>query len=133
MEFVQTDCRLYQHIYCIACLGLLCYCFTNVCPSFFFLVLYYPLFQARLLSYQLTKKPLPGLTSIEQLELLALADTFASAKLDLEESPGSIERGVKFAKKEGKLLCFRCQIDRHEKVSSYFIRCTKLPSYRRKP
>ena len=58
-------------------------------------------FQARLLSYQLTKKPLPGLTSIEQLELLALADTFASAKLDLEESPGSIERGVKFAKKEG--------------------------------
>jgi len=57
-----------------------------------------------LLSYQLTKKPLPGLTSIEQLELLALADTFASAKLDLEESPGSIERGVKFAKKEGRLL-----------------------------
>ena len=60
--------------------------------------------QARLLSYQLTKKPLPGLTSIEQLELLALADTFASAKLDLEESPGSIERGVKFAKKEGGLF-----------------------------
>ena len=54
-----------------------------------------------MLSYQLTKKPLPGLTSIEQLELLALADTFASAKLDLEESPGSIERGVKFAKKDG--------------------------------
>ena len=41
------------------------------------------------------------MTSIEQLELLALADTFASAKLDLEESPGSIERGVKFAKKDG--------------------------------
>lgn len=57
-----------------------------------------------MLSYQLTKKPLPGLTSIEQLELLALADTFASAKLDLEESPGSIERGVKFAKREGRLL-----------------------------
>ena len=56
------------------------------------------------MSYQLTKKPLPGLTSIEQLELLALADTFASAKLDLEESPGSIERGVKFAKREGRLL-----------------------------
>jgi len=41
------------------------------------------------------------LTSTEQLELQALADTFASAKLDLEESPWSIERGVKFAKKEG--------------------------------
>ncbi|KAJ7385422.1 hypothetical protein OS493_016506 [Desmophyllum pertusum] len=61
---------------------------------------HFGLAQARLLSYQLTKKPLPGLTSIEQLELLALADTFASAKLDLEESPGSIERGVKFAKKD---------------------------------
>lgn len=57
-----------------------------------------------MLSYQLTKKPLPGLTSIEQLELLALADTFASAKLDLEESPGSIERGVKFAKREGRQI-----------------------------
>ncbi|XP_068740234.1 dmX-like protein 2 [Montipora capricornis] len=61
---------------------------------------HFGLAQARLLSYQLTRKPLPGLTSTEQLELQALADTFASAKLDLEESPGSIERGVKFAKKE---------------------------------
>ena len=57
-----------------------------------------------MLSYQLTKRQLPGLTSIEQLELLALADTFASTKLDLEESPGSIERGVKFAKKDGEQL-----------------------------
>ena len=46
------------------------------------------------------------MTSIEQLELLALADTFASAKLDLEESPGSIERGVKFAKKDGNDTVF---------------------------
>lgn len=46
------------------------------------------------------------MTSIEQLELLALADTFASAKLDLEESPGSIERGVKFAKKDGNYSIF---------------------------
>lgn len=60
-----------------------------------------------MLSYHLTRKPLPGLTSTEQLELQALADTFASAKLDLEESPGSIERGVKFAKKEGiKIVVF---------------------------
>lgn len=71
-----------------------------------FSVLWIRLFQAQLLSNQLSRKPLPGLTSIEQLELLALADTFASTKLDLEESPGSIERGVKFAKKEGTSNCF---------------------------
>lgn len=74
-----------------------------------------------MLSYQLTKKPLPGLTSIEQLELLALADTFASAKLDLEESPGSIERGVKFAKKDGKLLCLRSQISHKNVITTCFL------------
>ena len=74
-----------------------------------------------MLSYQLTKKPLPGLTSIEQLELLALADTFASAKLDLEESPGSIERGVKFAKKEGNTLCFVYQINHRIEVIMFTI------------
>lgn len=73
-----------------------------------------------MLSYQLTKKPLPGLTSIEQLELLALADTFASAKLDLEESPGSIERGVKFAKKDGK-LCLRSQISHKNVITTCFL------------
>ncbi|XP_048584043.1 dmX-like protein 2 isoform X2 [Nematostella vectensis] len=61
---------------------------------------YFGLAQARQLSYQLTRKQLPGLTSIEQLELLALADTFATTKLDLEESPDAIERGLSFAKRE---------------------------------
>ena len=78
-----------------------------------------------MLSYQLTKKPLPGLTSIEQLELLALADTFASTKLDLEESPGSIERGVKFAKKDGNLLSLRSPTG-PKNVIIFFIR-TVLP------
>ncbi|KAK3717892.1 hypothetical protein QZH41_014895, partial [Actinostola sp. cb2023] len=64
---------------------------------------YFGLAQARLLSYQLTRKQIPGLTSIEQLELLALADTFASTKLDLEKSPADIERGLNFAKKEGEV------------------------------
>ena len=77
--------------------------------------------QARLLSYQLTKKPLPGLTSIEQLELLALADTFASAKLDLEESPGSIERGVKFAKKDGMLINFRSSSGPQSVITPFLI------------
>ena len=60
------------------------------------------MFQARLLANQLTRIQLPGLTSIEQLELLALSDTFASTKLDLEKSPADIERGLNFAKREGK-------------------------------
>ncbi|EDO42278.1 predicted protein, partial [Nematostella vectensis] len=64
---------------------------------------YFGLAHARQLSYQLTRKQLPGLTSIEQLELLALADTFATTKLDLEESPDAIERGLSFAKREDVL------------------------------
>ena len=65
---------------------------------------YFGLSEARLLAHHLAKKQLPGLTSIEQLELLALADTFATTKVDLEESPGAIERGVQFAKKGWLLL-----------------------------
>ena len=67
---------------------------------------YFGLSEARLLAHHLAKKQLPGLTSIEQLELLALADTFATTKVDLEESPGAIERGVQFAKKEGQRLYY---------------------------
>lgn len=36
--------------------------------------------------------------------MLVLVDTFVLVKLDLEESFGFIERGVKFVKREGRLL-----------------------------
>ena len=41
--------------------------------------------QARLLSKLLTHTQLPGLTSLDQMHLLALADTVASCNLDLAE------------------------------------------------
>ena len=60
---------------------------------------HFGLAQAGLLSEHLSKKQLPGLTRIEQLELQALADTLATTKNDLEESTSEIDRGMKFAKK----------------------------------
>lgn len=41
--------------------------------------------QARLLSKLLTHTSLPGLSSLDQMHLLAMADTVASCKLDLAE------------------------------------------------
>ena len=60
---------------------------------------HFGLAQAGLLSEHLSRKQLPGLTRIEQLELQALADTLATTKNDLEESTSEIDRGLKFAKK----------------------------------
>lgn len=60
---------------------------------------HFGLAQAGLLSEHLSKKQLPGLTRIEQLELQALADTLATTKTDLEESTSEINRGLKFARK----------------------------------
>ena len=60
---------------------------------------HFGLAQAGLLSEHLSKKQLPGLTRIEQLELQALADTLATTKNDLEESTSEIDRGLKFARK----------------------------------
>lgn len=60
---------------------------------------HFGLAQAGLLSEHLSKKQLPCLTRIEQLELQALADTLATTKNDLEESTSEIDRGLKFARK----------------------------------
>ena len=60
---------------------------------------HFGLTQAGLLSEHLSKKQLPGLTRIEQLDLQALADTLATTKTDLEESTSEIDRGLKFARK----------------------------------
>ena len=60
---------------------------------------YFGLAQAQLLAKVLTKRQLPGLNSINQLYLLAIADTVASTNMDLE-SGDLQERGLNFAKKE---------------------------------
>ena len=41
--------------------------------------------QARLLSKLLTHTQLPGLSSLDQMHLLAMADTVASCKIDLAD------------------------------------------------
>ena len=60
---------------------------------------YFGLAQAQLLAKVLTKRQLPGLNSINQLYLLAIADTVASTNMDLE-SGDSQERGLNFARRE---------------------------------
>ena len=60
---------------------------------------YFGLAQAQLLAKVLTKRQLPGLNSINQLYLLAIADTVASTNMDLE-SGDLQERGLNFARKE---------------------------------
>lgn len=60
---------------------------------------HFGLAQAKLLSEHLSKKQLPGLTRIEQLELQALADTLATTKNDLEESNSEIDGVLKYARK----------------------------------
>lgn len=60
---------------------------------------YFGLAQAQLLARILTKRQLPGLNSINQLYLLAIADTVATTNLDLE-SGDLQERGLNFARRE---------------------------------
>ncbi len=60
---------------------------------------YYGLAQAKLLAQVLTRRQLPGLSSMDQLYLLALSDTVASTNMDLEGDDVQ-ERGLSFAKKE---------------------------------
>eukprot|EP00794_Sanderia_malayensis_P010274 gene10274-11329_t len=60
---------------------------------------YYGLAQAKLLAQVLTRRQLPGLSSMDQLYLLALSDTVASTNMDLE-SDDAQERGLRFAKRE---------------------------------
>ena len=60
---------------------------------------YFGLAQAQLLAKVLTKRQLPGLNSINQLYLLAIADTVASTNMDLE-SGDLQERGLNFARRE---------------------------------
>lgn len=60
---------------------------------------YFGLAQAQLLARILTKRQLPGLNSIHQLYLLAIADTVATTNMDLE-SGDLQERGLNFARRE---------------------------------
>ena len=69
---------------------------------------YFGLAQAQLLAKVLTKRQLPGLNSINQLYLLAIADTVATTNLDLE-SGDLQERGINYARREthtGKILLY---------------------------
>ena len=73
---------------------------------------FYGLAQSRLLAEVMSRKQLPGLSSLDQLYLLALSDTIASNKFDLEGDNDQQERGLQHARREtqtGKmqLQCLR--------------------------
>ena len=52
---------------------------------------YFGYAQSRLLAQHLSRKLLPGLTSKDQMYLVALSDTVASTKLDLEGNSGGLQ------------------------------------------
>ncbi|XP_057307228.1 dmX-like protein 1 [Hydractinia symbiolongicarpus] len=61
---------------------------------------YYGLAQAHLLTANLSRKELPGLTSQEQMYLLTLSDTIASTKFELERTVDDTDVRPKFSQQE---------------------------------
>lgn len=61
---------------------------------------YYGLAQAHLLTANLSRKQLPGLTSQEQMYLLTLSDTIASTKFELERTVDDTDVRPKFSQQE---------------------------------